>query len=148
MASPLRLLHRLAVPVVAWLVVSLGLTLVGQASGAIERDHVARVNRGGVQRANRLGTDGSHGVDLVDIDAPAPVHAGGGTGGDDHRPAVAGRRTVTPARAALAPPGLAAAAVTVPAPPGAFVWLVPTAPLLVALQPLALSGGERAPPSL
>ncbi len=136
-APRLRSLPRLALPVVAGIVLSMAMALVGQAAGTIERDHVARVTRGATNRAHRLEAD-CHGTgDAADITAPADV------AGDDGRiPSSSDDALVQ-----QAPASACTLRTLALAPPGAFVWLQLLSPGRRSSQPFTRDSLGRAPPS-
>jgi hypothetical protein len=128
---------RLALPVVAGIVLSMAMALVGQAAGTIERDHVARVTRGATNRAHRLEADCHGPGDAADITAPADV------AGDDGRIPAASDDPL----AQQAPASACILRTLALAPPGTLVWL----PLLSFSGPSSQASATdslgRAPPS-
>lgn len=132
-------MSRLALPVVAGIVLSMAMALVGQAAGTIERDHVARVTRGATNRAHRLEAD-CHGTgDAADITAPADV------AGDD------GRIPASSDDDPLVQQGPSSACILrtlALAPPGTFVWLPLLSPGDRPAQTFTTDSLGRAPPSV
>jgi hypothetical protein len=126
------------VPVVG-IVLSMAMALVGQATGTIERDHVARVTRGATNRAHRLEAD-CHGTgDAADVTAPADV------AGDDGRiPA----SSDDDALVQQAPASACILRTLALAPPGTLVWLPLLSPGGRTSQAFTMDSLGRAPPSL
>lgn len=116
----------------------MALALVGQAAGAVERDHVARVTRSATNRAQRLEAD-CHGTgDAADITAPADV------AGDDGR--VPSPHTIlsAPSSCHAGPPGVAPVA---PAPPDTDIALPLLSPDSLTDRAFLTDGPGRAPPT-